>query len=394
MKGFKIYIICSAVALILYVTAQYYKPQPTDWSPTYAKEDKIPFGLYLLYQQRADIFPDADIKLSRLPAYNTLKNKSLHNTSYLIAGNSIKLDEVDYKELIRFVNDGNSAFLAAYDFSDLLRDSLHMDVKTAGNMMDEINTPVNFVNSLLKSPTAYRFNKGIAQQYFSKLDTTKVTVLGTNADGNPNFIKYASGKGAIYILPNPQLLTNFSLLSPGGAEYAARALSYLPASSTLIWDEYGIKGPVTKTDNVLRFIFENTQLTWAYTLSVAGLLIFVLFQMKRRQRIIPIVSPLKNSSVDFVKVIGKVYYQQRDNQDIVQKKISYLLEHIRSIYRIKTTVLDEELTDTLIVRSGAEEEVVRKLFRLIAEVTALKKVNDQQLIELNKLIEKFYRQAR
>ncbi|MDO7743301.1 MAG: DUF4350 domain-containing protein, partial [Pedobacter sp.] len=153
MKGFRIYIICSALALILYVTAQYYKPQPTDWSPTYAKEDKIPFGLYLLYQQRADIFPEAGINLSRLPIYNTLKNKNLRNTSYLIVGNSIKLDEVDFKELIRFVNNGNSAFLAAYDFSDLLRDSLHMDVKTAGNMMNDTNTPVNFVNPLLKSPS-------------------------------------------------------------------------------------------------------------------------------------------------------------------------------------------------------------------------------------------------
>lgn len=394
MKGFRIYIICSAVALILYVTAQYYKPQPTDWSPTYAKEDKIPFGLYLLYQQRADIFPDADIKLSRLPVYNTLKNKSQQHTSYLIVGNSIKVDEVDYKELIRFMNKGNTVFLAAYDFSDLLRDSLQMDVKTAGDMVDDTNTPVNFVNPALKSPTDYRFNKGIAQQYFSKLDTSKVTVLGNNANGQPNFVKYTFGKGAMYILPNPQLLTNFSLLNSGGADYAAKALSYLPVGSTLIWDEYGIKGSVTKSDNVLRFIFENTQLTWAYTLAVGGLLIFVLFQMKRRQRIIPIVSPLKNSSVDFVKVIGKVYYQQRDNRDIVQKKISYLLEHIRSIYRIKTTVLDEELTDTLIVKSGVEEEVVRKLFRLIAEITSFKKVNDQQLIELNKLIEKFYRQAR
>jgi hypothetical protein len=37
MKGLKLYLVISAVFVIVYVVAQYYKPKPTDWTPTYLK---------------------------------------------------------------------------------------------------------------------------------------------------------------------------------------------------------------------------------------------------------------------------------------------------------------------------------------------------------------------
>ncbi|MGY0040074.1 hypothetical protein [Pedobacter sp. NJ-S-72] len=58
----KLYLIGSATALILYLAAQYYKPKPTDWSPSYLKEDKIPYGLYILDHEKTAVFPEAIIK--------------------------------------------------------------------------------------------------------------------------------------------------------------------------------------------------------------------------------------------------------------------------------------------------------------------------------------------
>jgi len=232
----------------------------------------------------------------------------------------------------------------------------------------------------------------LGSQYFSRFDTSKVTVLGRNQRGDANFIKYSFGKGSLYILPNPQLLSNYSLINPAGADYAAKALSFLPPAKLLIWDEYQTRGN-TANASILRVIFKHAPLRWAYYIALVSILLFVLFEIKRRQRIIPVIAPLLNSSVDFVKVVGKVYYQQRDNKDIAAKKISYLFEFVRTAYRLKTGTLDESFIDDLVHKSGATEEAVLQLVTLIKNIKNGYQVSDAQLISLNKQIEHFYKQA-
>jgi hypothetical protein len=287
---------------------------------------------------------------------------------------------------------GNHVFIATFNTGSYLKDTLKLDINSSLNYGKKKSVPINFVNTSVKAKQPYVFDKGLGDLYFSKVDTSRATVLGRNQEGEVNFVKYTFGKGALYVLPNPQLLSNYALLSPEGAAYAAKALSYLPVAETLIWDENNTKGNLGN-ESLLRVLFKHDQLRWAYYLSMISLVIFVLFEMKRRQRIIPVISQLRNSSVDFVRVVGKVYYQQRDNSDIASKKISYLLEFIRATYRLKTNAIDEELMTALVSKSGGNESDIRHLFATIEEVNRPGRVTDHQLITLNKLIEKFYKQA-
>ena len=392
MKGLKLYLIVSAILLVLYLVAQYYKPRQTDWTTTYLKEDKIPFGLYILDHVLQDIFPGAVISTSKVPVYNTLKNKNFKNTSYIFVTGSLKLDSLDRHELMRFMKAGNHVFIATYDAGKILSKQLKLSIKSSANFNEERKTPIHFINPLLNPSHKYYLNKGLGNQYFNQLDTSRAIALGKDKNDRTNFVKYTFGAGALYILPNPQLLTNYNLLTPAGADYAAKALSYLPVSDTLLMDEYSNRGTITD-NSILRVIFAHQTLAWAYTIALAGLLLFVLFEMKRRQRIIPVIEPLKNSSVDFVKVVGRVYYQQRDNRDITEKKISYFLEYVRTNYRLKTTAINDELAAALIVKSGAPQDTIKALFDRIYQINKMNKVTDEQLISINKLIEKFYKQV-
>ncbi|TKC07600.1 DUF4350 domain-containing protein [Pedobacter frigoris] len=392
MKGLRRYLIVSAILLVAYLVAQYYKPKPTDWTPTYLKEHKIPFGTFILHQQIRNIFPNAQLKIANKRAYNTLKDKAHKNAVYLLIASKIDLDKLDLQELMKFMSSGNHVFIASFDIANILSDTLKLKSTSSYNYVNKKSDGINFTNPQLKSRNAYHFKKGLGDQYFSEFDTARAIVLGKNERGNANFLKYTFGRGALYILPNPQLLTNYSLLMPSGADYATKALSHLPSSETLIWDEFNTK-PDTGDTSVLRVIFRNEHLRWAYYLALIGLVIFVIFEMKRRQRIIPIVAPLSNSSVDFVKVVGQVYYQQRDNRDIANKKSSYFLEHIRSTYHFKTAELDEELQEKLSIRSGVKADTINQLFKLIKQINGSHKVDDQLLIDFNKLTEQFYKQA-
>lgn len=392
MRGLRLYLVGSAIVMLLYLIAQYYKPKPTDWTPTYLKDDKIPFGTYILYHELQSIYPKAVISPSRLPVYNTLKGHNFVNTNYLLIAGEVKMDEYDYEELVKYMQRGNNVFIAAYQLGGLLGDTLKLKMNSVFNYEKKKGTQLNFVNPALKEKQGFVFDKGLGDQYFSLVDTSRATALGRNDAGAVSFVKYSFGKGALYLLPSPQLLSNYNLLNPSGAAYVAKVLSFLPVAEKVIWDENNTRGNVDDA-SVLRVLFQHDQLRWAYYLALTGLLIFVIFEMKRRQRIIPVIEPLKNTSVDFVKVVGKVYYQQRDNRDIVQKKINYFLEYVRSHYRLKTTNLDEEFIAALLQKSEVNESLVRELMDAINKVNKAVVVNDNQLINLNKLIEKFYKQA-
>jgi hypothetical protein len=392
MKGLRLYLIGSAVILVVYLIAQYYKPKPTNWTPSYLKEDKIPFGLYVLHKEIRSLFPDAAISTSRQRLYNTLKGQRHLNTNYLIVCGSLKMDQLDYREMVEYLHNGNNVFIATFNVGPLLKERLKLRASTVFEPAARKSPAINFVSPWLKASRPYIFDKGLGSQYFSRFDTARVVVLGRNQSDGANFIKYSFGKGSLYILPNPQLLSNYNLINPAGADYAAKALSFLPPAKLLIWDEYQTRGN-TADASILRVIFKHAPLRWAYYIALVSILLFVLFEIKRRQRIIPVIAPLLNSSVDFVKVVGKVYYQQRDNKDIAAKKISYLLEFVRTTYRLKTGTLDESFIDDLVHKSGATEEAVLQLITLIKNIKNGYQVSDTQLINLNKQIEHFYKQA-
>jgi len=392
MNGLNRYLIGISLLLAFYLLAQFYKPKPTDWTTSYLKEDKIPFGTYILHQHLNDIFPAAKIEVVSTEIYSTLKRPQRGTFNYLLIAEKIKVGKLDFQQMVISMRAGNQIFIAASAIEGTLLRRLDLQITSDINIkLNPQSDAINFVNPSLRSDKGYRFEKNITEYYFSRIDTSRAIVLGERKQGQANFVKYQFGKGALYILPNPKLLSNYSLLKNQGLDYASKALSYLPKTGRLVVDEYFTR-PSQDSQSVLRVLFEHEPLRWAYYLSICSLLIFVLFEIKRRQRIIPIIDRLKNTTVEFVKVVGGVYYQQRDNRDIAEKKVSYLLEHIRSKYRLKTTELDVDFQEAVVNISGAEPELVEQLFQEMKYLKAGHIVKDDQLIRLNKLIEQFYKQ--
>lgn len=391
MNGLRKYLIIGGILLFGYLIAQYFKPQPTNWNPTYLSEDKIPFGTYILRKRIQDIFPTAKIKTTQSAVYNTIKDKPAGSSNLFIIGSSVTVDAVDYAEMVKYMRAGNHVFISAFQIKGMLTDTLKLQIVSDFNFKNEKRYPINFVNPQLRRKADYYFDKGISEQYFLNVDTARAIVLGYQQNDKANFIKYSYGKGSLFIMPNPQLLTNYSLLKEDGLDYAGKVLSYLPKANTLIWDEHFTRTD-TKDNAVFRVLFKYDQLRWAYYIALVSLLIFVLFEIKRRQRIIPVIEPLKNTTVEFVEVIGKVYYQQRNNRDIAEKKVTYLLAYVRNKYRLKTLDLDEEFKTTLTKIANVDGELIEELFREILYLKAGQMVKDDQLIRLNKLIEQFYKQ--
>jgi hypothetical protein len=164
-------------------------------------------------------------------------------------------------------------------------------------------------------------------------------------------------------------------------------LSYLP-QAPVQWTEYYHLGRM-ESSTPLRFILSNESLKWAYYVTIFSILVFIAFEMKRKQRIIPVVTPLANTTLEFVGTIGNLYYQNAEHKSIAEKKIQFLLDQIRSKFWLNTNTLDDAFILALARKSAKPEEDVRSLIESIISIQSKAKISSDELIDLNKKIEKF-----
>lgn len=390
MKDFKIYLSIAGCLMLIYLVAQYNKPTPVNWAPTFYYKDKIPFGSYVLYNQLNQVFPEANIIKTNKSIYNTFHDSTVLQGNYLILAKSVTVNKFDFDELVKFIKNGNCVFISCFNFNGFLADTLKLSTAAENSKQ---YARLNFENKQLKQQDDYAFYKAIGNQYFDDFDTAKATVIGKNNFGHSTYLSFKFGKGSLFLCANPGVFTNIGILKNNGADYAAKALSYLPQTKKVYWDEFQ-NGDIAEDTSPMRVFFENPSLQWAYYLSLCGMLVFVLFEIKRRQRIIPIIAPLTNSTLDFVNVVGQVYYEKRNNTNIAHKKILYLLEHLRDEYQVKTNKLDNEFIERVTAKLNIDRQLAVDLVSFIKYINVQDHVSDRDIIELNNFIEEFYTKSR
>lgn len=394
MKSYKFSLVVSVLLLVLYVLAQIYKPKPLDWTVTLSQKDKNPFGAYIVYHQLEQVFPKATVSISREPFYTKLYEETFENTAYFAISPELGTDTLDVAAACQFVEDGNYLFISANELSKKLRDTLGITVTDIYTFSLKDSSAINFVSPSVKAPNNYTSSKAIVNNYFDSIKRPDSTVvLGTNDKGKANFIRVNCGEGAFFVHATPLVFSNYFIAKDGNANYTATALSFVPASvTTVVWDEYyklGRAGAATP----LRFFLENEYLRWALRLAIIAILMYVLFNIKRKQRIIPIITPLQNATLDFVKTIASVYFQQKDNRAIAYKKLQHWLDFVRQRFHISTLVLDDDFVQLLVKKTGVGAGHIESLIYYVS-IVETHAVSDRMLLEICDSIDNFYKSAK
>ena len=394
-SNFPIFLLIALFVLLIVV--EYNQPKPIDWNITCSKDDKIPYGTYILHNELPSLFPASKIKSIYQPIYNQLNDNNLAAANYIFINDNINADKLDIAKLLDFVNNGNHVFMATNSWPKMWQDTLSFKFrkKYIGNWrrLDDDNmfakNEANFVHQDLQTDSNYVFKKQTYDAYFHDFGNEKTLILGINKENQANFIKIPIGKGAFYLHSNPLFFTNYHLLEEKSLEYAAKVLSHLPKNKQLFWDEYYKVGR-KEAKSPLRYVLAMPALRWALYLGIVGMILFMLFESKRNQRIIPIVERPKNTSLEFAKTLGLLYYQNADHKDLAEKKISYLFEYIRTKLFIKKIEFTELFYEQLAQKSGAELVFIRLLFERISYAKASLNISEHELIKLNNMIEVFY----
>jgi hypothetical protein len=369
------------------------KKVPIDWRPSYSLREKIPFGLYVFDQESKSLFNPQKIKKFGETHYEFFDQYyDVDDSTYSVSGtflhidNSCTIDNSSVDELLYFVSHGNNAFLSATSFPEKLADSLHFETAQSNSFLDSIQ----FKTERNHTTNQFYFNKGINDAYFYEIDSTRTTVLGTQSNSKgitqTNFVRIPYKNGAFYLHLQPVAFTNYYLLKEN-AQYTQEVLGYIAPNETIYWNVNQYENQ-NLSESPLRYILSKPALRWAWYLSLISLLFFMIFNAKRRQRIIPIKEPLKNTTVDFTKTIGNLYYQEKDHQNIAEKKIVFLLEKIRNEYYIDTFNLDETFINRLHQKTGNDKTVIENVVQLIKKIRNQSQTTEKELIIFNELLEK------
>ncbi len=394
-KG-KIYLLLVVLALLSIVGLELTKPKAINWFPSYASHHKIPFGAYVFHEQLKRV--SDSVTLIDRPPFEYLKNKSV-NGSYLFYNGGISFGEQELEVVLDWVSKGNTLMVAAVNFEDKLLDTLNLDTKTV-NVIDNFNNEyqVALVNPILNNKAVYKYDRATTFYHFNKIDTTNTTVLGlidkyraekkAIKDSLINTIKQPFGNGHIILSTFPQAFSNYFILQNPNQNYTAGLLSYLNTDAPIYSDAYYKNGKKFYSSPMYLFL-NNEALKWAYYTVLIGVLIYIIFEGKRKQRAIPIVKPLKNQTVDFTRTIANMYYESQSHKDISQHKIQHFLDYIRQTLHLSTSNIDAVFIKNLAARSSNSVEDTEALFKLIKHLEQKIKISTQELEQLNTLIEHF-----
>ncbi len=391
-KDWKYIVYISLLGLLL-VFMLLSKNKEHDWSLHFSHLSRDPYGTFALTK----LLPGQLKNQKLIHSYKTvyeLKDSIQKQENILIICSQFAPDPEDTKVLLALVDNGATAFISSNHFSGKFADTLGLATgdsffqgENSFNQNDSAS--LHFVSPVQDSSRSFNYRRTNIHNYFQNIDSVTASVLAKNDFGQAVTVRIKMGKGTFILNSTPIIFTNIYLLANQNHEFVATSLSYLPAKHTRRTEFYHLGRMEAATP--LRFILTNEPLQWAYYITIITLLIFMIFEAKRKQRIIPVIKPLANTTLEFVATIGNLYYQRGDHKNIAEKKIQFFFDYLHAHYFVSTTHRDERFVSMLAGKSGAGEQNVKALTNTINQILAKEKISKEELISLNALLEKFYK---
>lgn len=184
----------------------------------------------------------------------------------------------------------------------------------------------------------------------------------------PTAVSVPYGKGEVIFVSSPLLFTNYGMLEGNTFVYIFRLMSCLADLPVYRTEAY------VKTDAMLvaeqspfREFIKRPPLRWALYLALLGVVLFMIFTARRSQRVIPIMSKPANRSLEFIQLIGTLYYQRKDHVDLVRKKFKLFAEELRKTAGVDISDVNTDDREYLLLaeKTGMNSDRLKKVIRQI-----------------------------
>lgn len=388
-------IILFLLGLLVYLEAS--KPAPINWYPSYGNNDKIPYGLKVFYTSLKEKV-GSDFKEVNLPPYEFMKD-SVADGTYFFVNDGVYFDEAETHSLLDWVDKGNTLYVASRNISQTLLDSLSLEVEAYYDLDNFERKPLlNLSNPELKNATPYDLDIEVSTTYFSQINTSNTVVLGVfdlkkeNITGidipKVHFIKQQYGDGFVYLHLFPEAFTNYFMLHKENYAYTNNVQLYIPTNETVYWDNH-YKNSKTIYSSPLYMLFKSRYLKWAWYVLLAGVFLWVFFEGKRKQRAIPIVTPLQNQTIAYTHTIAGMYLEKSDHKSIAYHQINHFLEYLRSVHNLDTSKLGLDFINRASAKTNNPVNETKRVVDMIQYIQQKEQITKEELEKLTKQIEDY-----
>lgn len=356
MKFSRVYIVCILLFLLLVFVSELRVPKHFRWEPSFSHTDKQPFGCYVFDSVLKASLPQG-YSVNRQTLYQ-LKNMKQPHGILLVAEDIPDMSKTDVRAVFDLAKRGHRLLLVSGSFARYMEDTLHCHSILSGSPL----TLVQYAKQGLTRDTLLWTDDGrygVREYYFYpqllnhelllKADSVNCRLLSTITSreavsdrvmSRVTAVTFPMGKGSITWVSTPLVFTNFGILDSGNHEYIFRLLSEMGTLPIVRTEAYV---PVVQgaEQTPLRYIVSQRPLRWALYLSLLAVVVAMIFGFRRRQRVIPVVETPPNHLLEFVQLIGALYYQRRDSRNELLKQSN----KYKQIW--KKTTKNESLSPTL-----------------------------------------------
>ena len=429
MKSSRNFLFAMLVLFVLFCLLQVNLPKKFVWSPTFSHVDKQPLGCFVFDSVLTQSLPNG-YHVTKKTFFQLDQEHAKEKISVLMVVDQQNLKQLDVKYLCNIARRGGKVMVvASSSFDDgrnadtVVVDELERTFKV--KIEDGIYFSLRGILSGLKAhdndmyDTIYWNNRETmyaAQSYrmfynmvggtlfvdsvpkvkrlaytlstagydykhdslyvgdFTRFDTIvdkkeRIERIDTSAIKKvPTAVSVPYGKGEVIFVSSPLLFTNYGMLEGNTSVYIFRLMSYLADLPVYRTEAY------VKTDAMLvaeqspfREFIKRPPLRWALYLALLGVVLFMIFTARRRQRVIPIISKPANRSLEFIQLIGTLYYQRKDHVDLVRKKFKLFAEELRKTAGVDISDVntDDSEYQLLAEKTGMNCDRLKKVIRQI-----------------------------
>jgi len=419
-KTNKIYLYLAVAVLTL--TALFYylfgNNHKINWQETYQETSKEPYGTYLIVKLLETAFPENKVQVMNDSIADYLDNAD-NASNYLFVGGYNHMDSVSRRALLEFVERGNNAFFASKHPPMALMEVAFDDYcsefywKSYLNVYDSI-THFDFTHpnlQLAENALEVTYEREYKKQEYDWahhhddlfcIDNEHIVSLGLLNDSLVNFLQVDYGEGSFFFHTNPILFTNSIVKEEVGQDYAYRTFAHLKEGD-VYWDKssrmWNFEGGADwwnqrktfKSEGPLTYILAQPSLAWAWYIALGLGFLYLLFRAKRQQRIIPVLEPNRNTSLEFISTIGRMYFIQNNHRKLALNKMKLFLAYVREQYKIPTKNLDEKFVQQLTSKSEVNKDLLNKIFQMHRNIKTSGFLSEEMLIKFHQILDQFYK---
>ena len=438
MKGSRMFFIGIIVIAILLFLLQLQMPQRFSWKPSFNTHDRQPFGCYVFDSIMSHTLGNGNYKVTHKTFRQLNHEKDYKGCNVLVTTTQSMFGDHDMLQLDTLLHRGARVLIAyaPYYYTDslfckkygvLFRGREFFNIRTLKQRID-MRSIVLYDTLRWQHhthgypPAAYSIYKEmvsstldtchtkngitpeiIAQDYSGQNERVFMDSLtvqdsisqdeweeGTQStqwvrDTLNVLARVRVGKGELIFSSMPLAMTNYGVLDRELSPYVHRLMAFI-ADRPIVRTTAYMETPEMEAARLspFRYLLSQRPLRWGLWLSLLLIALFMVFTARRRQRVIPIETPPRNHTLEFVQLIGTLYYQRRDHANLLRKKHAFFAEELRNHLGIDITEKREDPVSvpTLSKATGMDEQEISSLLRDVRSAVEEKVITEAQLRQL------------